>query len=291
MSFNVIDMSELPRKFTAVFPLIRMGLTYAHENQIATFTSKLEFCLRYSSAEEFAIDLIDGVEYRTPYPHVIMKLPAHVHSYSITSPRDAVYFQYAPASEADMRAAGLVKPPYIWPIRMTPEVNSLMRKIQDLSRRSQDDYVADWLDITALQMMEILLAQREEQDNAPYYIEAKIRRIASYLNLNFTREIDLDALLTENGFSRRSFFRHWRQFYELSPADYIRELKLQYAKTQLQESNRPIWRITQDLKFQNTHYLCRLFKARFGVTPLQYRKNNHLVSTAPPPVSPQDERS
>ncbi|MBN2640260.1 MAG: hypothetical protein JXR78_01265, partial [Victivallales bacterium] len=86
-----------------------------------TYTNKLEFCLRYSSSEEYAVDLIDGKEYRTPYPHVIMKLPDKVHSYSINAPRDAVYFQYPPELEGEMRAAGLLEPPLCWQVEMSPE--------------------------------------------------------------------------------------------------------------------------------------------------------------------------
>ena len=97
-----------------------------------------------------------------------------------------------------------------------------------------------------------------------------------------TKDINLDQLLVDNGFSRRNFFRHWKKFYKLSPSQYIKELKFQYACTQLSETSDPIWKITQDLNFQNSHYLCRIFKERFGISPLQYRKQKFSSTTSIP---------
>jgi AraC-like DNA-binding protein len=276
MRLFALNMKDLERKFSSTFPLSRFGMVYSHRNQFTTFTNKLEFCLRYSSSAEYAVDIIDGKKYRTPYPHVIMKLPSFVHSYKIVAPRDAIYFQYSPDSEDAMRTAGLLDPPWLWQVEMTPELNTLLHKMQELSAHSNEAYVTDWLDITALQIVEKLLAQREAHDTHPKYIEAGIRRIASYFNLHFTENIDMDALLAANGFSRRNFFRHWRKFYKTSPAEYIRELKLQHARTMLRETNRPVYQITSELNFQNSHYLCNLFKKRFGITPNQYRKQDNL---------------
>lgn len=270
MDYFNLDMSKLERKFRNVFPLSRFGTIYSHHNQSMTYTNKLEFCLRYSSSEEYAVDLIDGKEYRTPYPHVIMKLPDKVHSYSITAPRDAVYFQYPPELEDEMRAAGLLEPPLCWQVEMSPEINSLLRKIKALALDSQDEYTADWIDIAALQIVEKLIAMRSDNDTR--FIEKGIRRIASYFNLNFTREIDLDELLKNNGFSHRNFYRHWKKFYNASPAEYVQELKLEYAKTLLLETTRSVFDISQELNYNNSYYLCRLFKQRFGITPHQYRK-------------------
>lgn len=251
-------------------------MIYSHPNQFETFTNKLEFCLRYSSSAEYAVDIIDGKKYCTPYPHVIMKLPSLVHSYKIEASRDAIYFQYSPDNEDAMRTAGLLDPPWLWTVKMTPEINTLLHKMQEFSAHSHETCVADWLDITALQIVEKLLAQREEHDTQPQYIETGIRRIASYFNLHFTEDINMDELLAANGFSRRNFFRHWRKFYKKSPAKYIKELKLQHAKTLLSETNHPVYLITEELNFQNSHYLCSLFKKRFGITPNQFRKQDYM---------------
>lgn len=272
MDYFRLEMKNLERKFNNVFPLSRFGTFYSHHNESMTYTNKLEFCLRYSSGNEYAVDFIDGKEYRTPYPHVVMKLPACIHSYSITAPRDAVYFQYSPELEEEMREAGFLELPMLWQVKMTPEINTLLHKIKELANNSQEEYVADWIDITALQIVEKLVAQRKKKDEFPRYIETGIRRVASYISLNFTQDIDIDALLAENGFSRRNFYRHWKKFYDVGPAEYIKDLKLQHTKILLQETNHSVFEIAQELNYQNSYYLCRIFKKQFGITPHQYRK-------------------
>ena len=278
MDYFNLDMSKLERKFKNVFPLSRFGTIYSHHNQNMTYTNKLEFCLRYSSGEEYAIDIIDGKEYRTPYPHVIMKLPECVHSYKIRAPRDAVYFQYSPELEEDMRKASLLAPPLCWQVKMTPGIITLVNKMKELAVNSHEEYVADWIDMAALQIIEKLISQRKQKDSHPQYIETGIRRIASYFNLNFTKEINMGKLLSANGFSQRNFFRHWKKFYNVTPAEYVKELKLQYARTLLEETNRPVFEIAYELNYQNSYYLCRLFKKRFGTTPHQYRKKRDILS-------------
>jgi len=96
--------------------------------------------------------------------------------------------------------------------------------------------------------------------------------IASTLKFKFNREIDLDALAAEHGMSRRTFLRHWGMYFPEPPAEYMQNLKLSEAARQLRETNRRIGEITGYLNFADSAYLSKLFKRRYGMTPLQYRK-------------------
>ena len=55
-----------------------------------------------------------------------------------------------------------------------------------------------------------------------------------------------------------------------SPAASIRELKLDYARVLLAESDISVWELARLLNFSNANYFCSVFKKQYGVTPFEY---------------------
>ena len=72
--------------------------------------------------------------------------------------------------------------------------------------------------------------------------------------------------------SRRTFIRYWGEYFPESPAEYVQNLKLSEAARQLRETSHPVGEITALVNFSDSAYLSKLFRRRFGMTPLQYRK-------------------
>jgi len=65
-------------------------------------------------------------------------------------------------------------------------------------------------------------------------------------------------------------------FYEMTGAtlaDYLGEYRLQRAGSMLLETNRPVVEIAKTVGIANSNYFHVIFKRRFGVTPLDYRRN------------------
>lgn len=270
----IIDTKDIPRRFRIGFPVSRIGFLFPNHPQAeAAFTGKLEFCLRLSSADGSpACDVIDGIRYTTPFPHVVLKLPDSVHSYAIHTDREAVYVQYPPELEQAMRETGLFGKPRIWQVSLTPELHSLLRKLRENLDCLLEPGVIDRIDQLCLQLALELVGQDVRQEGLPPEIQQKIDRIASYFHLHFAEDFDLEKLLRNNGLSRRSFQRHWKKLHRLPPSEYLRQLKLQHVKMLLAESPLPVYQIARKANFPHTYYMCRLFRERFGLTPLQYRK-------------------
>jgi AraC-like DNA-binding protein len=273
MKSVALDLGKMKRRYQAVFPLSRVGFLFPHPPQpTAIFTGKLELCLRITSESEYAVDTIDGITYKTPFPHVVLKSPNASHTYCIDKPRDAVYLMYESSGEDEMREAGLLDPPCCWQVRLTPEIHGLLIKMRELVDRLMENTVIDKLDLLGMQLFEALLEQRETQSEVPRDLERRIQRVASYFHLNFKEDPDLNDLLKRNGLSRRTFFRYWKIFYDLTPAQYLKDLRLQHARVLLTETASPVREIAAELNFNDSTYFCRAFHRHFGITPLQYRK-------------------
>lgn len=275
MPVNYVNLKKIPRKFHILFPLESIGIIENHPYQTSVEKGKLELCIRLSSTSETAYEKFNGQGYTVRYPNVALKQPDVVHEFTVTHPRDAIYFQYDPALAGAMRKAGLLDGPCCWEFRMTPEINLLLREAREWMLHTREFGAADRLDMLAMQLFEGLLLARDIAPEDTEYMDAKIHRIAAYFQLNFPHEIDLDELLHRNGISRRNFFRCWRKNFPAAPAEYLRELRFREAARLLRDTRMPVRSIATVSGFKNTGYFCALFKDRFGNTPLRYRKRTH----------------
>ena len=72
--------------------------------------------------------------------------------------------------------------------------------------------------------------------------------------------------------SESKFKRKFHSLYNKTPGTWVREQKLRKAKDQLTNSDTKIYLLASDLGFKDSKYFSRLFKDRYGLSPLEYRK-------------------
>ena len=90
-------------------------------------------------------------------------------------------------------------------------------------------------------------------------------------NYMFNLTIAEYARMTDR--SVASFKREFQEFYKSTPGKWLTNKRLEYAKLLLTTSKKNISEITYDSGFENVSHFSRIFKEKFGVSPLQYRKN------------------
>jgi len=273
MAVFCVELHDVKRRFDLPFQLDSVGFIENHPYQSVAIKGVLELCIRLSSTAHASREIFGNQRYTVRYPNAALKVPDILHAFTVDHPRDAVYFKYNPSLVGKMRKAGLIEPPYCWDLHMNPEINLILRETRGLMSEVRKYGVADRLDMLAMRLFEEVLLQRGaplHQDSE--YMDAKIQKIASHFQLNFCRGIDLDALIREHGMSRRNFFRHWKRCFNITPAGYIWNLKLAEGARLLRDTGIPIWKISETLQFKNPSYFCMIFRERFGLTPLQFRK-------------------
>lgn len=112
------------------------------------------------------------------------------------------------------------------------------------------------------------------QDNvsrpAPDTLSPSFQALVSYLNDNFTKKHTLDALGKQFSLSPNYICNLFAKHYDTTLTRYITALRMEQAKEEITQSNRPFKEIAIDCGYHDYYYFCRIFKDYFGVSPSQY---------------------
>lgn len=86
-------------------------------------------------------------------------------------------------------------------------------------------------------------------------------------------ELDIDRLAHELGISRSSFYNKVKALMQMTPNEYILKVRLEYAAGMLKtQPGMQITEIAYQSGFNSLRYFRQCFKARYGLTPLEYRQ-------------------
>ena len=99
-----------------------------------------------------------------------------------------------------------------------------------------------------------------------------IRKAVVYLNEHYAETVTVDKLAAIAHYSPAQFRRLFHSLTQMSPSDYIANVRVNAAKTLLGTTDRRISDIAQDIGFFDHAHFIRTFKHVVGVTPAKYRK-------------------
>ena len=71
--------------------------------------------------------------------------------------------------------------------------------------------------------------------------------------------------------------RTMKKHLDITPTDWINRRRLEHAARLAETTMLPIIEIAAECGFENLGYFHRLFRARFGATPLRYRAEHRAV--------------
>lgn len=100
-----------------------------------------------------------------------------------------------------------------------------------------------------------------------------LKQAREYLDIHFSEPIPLRALSANVGVSPFHFQRLFREFFNVSPNEYVRTRRLAHART-LIESGLGVTEACYEVGFQSPSTFTRYFRRQFGVSPSQVRPNH-----------------
>ncbi len=278
-----VNMAGIRRDMAFPYQVERLALS-RHNHPVkfsrSTYHDRLEFCVRLSAepSEATPRQVINGKVYdRITYPHVVIKPPCAENSIMNFSRRDVLYIIYPGSMVPLWEKNGIMEGPLCWNIHINRELELLFGLLEEHCAASLTPGGADRIDILCFQIIHELLLMKKSA-TAPVDREHELMlRADSWLRLHLCDEIDFREVAKIFGMSRSTFFRYWKRYSPLSPADYLLELRLQEAAHRLETSRERVSEIAANLQLGESAYMGVRFKKKFGITPLKYR-TLHSVS-------------
>lgn len=108
--------------------------------------------------------------------------------------------------------------------------------------------------------------------------DARINNLIDYLQRNISQPLNLDTLAESVAMSRRTLTRHFMKATGMSVASWITAERLRRSQLLLESSNLPIEAAAEQVGYLSAVTLRQQFKARFGVSPAEWRKTFRMRS-------------
>jgi len=102
----------------------------------------------------------------------------------------------------------------------------------------------------------------------------RLNNVKDYMISNSNQAISIEELSKVACLSECHLYKLFKELYHCSPHQYLQKVRLNRAKSLLNDSNYPINEIVGMIGFENSSSFIRLFKKNFAVTPQNYRAKN-----------------
>ena len=87
----------------------------------------------------------------------------------------------------------------------------------------------------------------------------------------------LPKITEEFNYDKKYMCRVFKKYMNMTMTEYLNQTRLDYALNMIQNSNKNVLTIAQTLGFSSISYFNVIFKKRYGVTPLEVRKNKKRI--------------
>ena len=103
----------------------------------------------------------------------------------------------------------------------------------------------------------------------------QVKSVLEYIENHYASPITLELLAKEAGMNPRYFCRFFHSITHQTPLDYVNSYRIEQAAQMLHATDLPVTAISLECGFNDSSYFVKVFRKYRGVTPNQYRKQNH----------------
>ncbi len=128
-----------------------------------------------------------------------------------------------------------------------------------------------------LLMMKEIPQEARQLRNSENPAEARVKKMVLYIQEHYQEKLSLEEIAAAANISTRECLRNFRQYLHTTPFGYLIDHRLNAAADSLLASGLPVTEIAMNCGFSSGSYFTKLFREKFQITPLEYRKANaHL---------------
>lgn len=116
------------------------------------------------------------------------------------------------------------------------------------------------------------LASEKKEKNLDNQSSEKLKQVLLSIEQDYDKKLTISKVAADCGYSESHFMRWFKEAVGMGFNEYLIEYRLNRAAQELRKSSDTVLDIASQNGFTNLSNFNRLFKKRFGMTPIQYRK-------------------
>lgn len=163
----------------------------------------------------------------------------------------------------------------IFHLKNPSELENIFNSIKRKWLGKKNAYYIDCL--SSLYKIYALVIQNELVPYVPKAKQQALNKAIKEIADNFSNpDLSINELANISQISEGHFRRLFKSVYHVSPIQYIKTMRINYAKTLLMLHNHTIDEIAKLSGFSNIYYFCKCFKAETEMTPSQYKAIHNI---------------
>ncbi|RRJ65963.1 response regulator [Paenibacillus oralis] len=104
-----------------------------------------------------------------------------------------------------------------------------------------------------------------------------VQRCLAYIDEHYRSDISLESAAQRFGLSAGYFSQYFKTKLKINFTAYLNQVRLSKAKAMLEHETLRVYKIAEEVGYQDVKYFNRVFKKEFGMTPEEYRKTIRIL--------------
>ena len=197
--------------------------------------------------------------------------PNMIHHYQVfdTGENKALYIMVSPRlipNYMDELQKNCPEIPVICKETLHPDIAKAMKSLVDVKKDNTRLIQAYVQMIFAHVFSEMNMVEKETVGSGDL-----VYKSVEYVAKNFREKISLEQMAYDLGVSKYVLSRLFSKIFHCNFTGYVNGVRLNYAISMLEGTNKPITTICYDSGFESQRTFNRVFKDRYKVTPTEYR--------------------
>lgn len=236
------------------------------------------YSIQFNYSGSFQLQIDDGRMFELNGPYAFLTYPGHFFRYGppANSTRHHNYIcTYGPRIQRYMDG-GLWNPDTLLPMVQIPHPERFLRTMQEIMTLAGQPGPVNPRAVLLFEdlLLQMHEAKKDEKRHTPHQAE-QLKELVRRISTNPEYEWDFAEEAQKCHVTLTHFRRIFKEITDLSPQQFLLQMRLNRAAELLKTSTAPIKEIAAMSGWDNVFYFSRLFRRKYYISPLQYRREFH----------------
>lgn len=159
----------------------------------------------------------------------------------------------------------------------TSNQQKILQKLRQASTLQHEENVEFQTRNLFSELWLLLLEEIKEQPahTVNFQNQERVQNMLTFIHAHYSEKLTLNDIAAAVSVSTRECIRCFRNTIRQTPLEYVMEYRLNMAKRLLDDTEMSITDLSLQCGFSSNAYFGKIFREKYGMTPLQYRNRSH----------------